>query len=312
MDRDFRVGRTLKLRQMEILFAVVEAGSMAKAATGLAISQPAISRAIADVEYALGVPLLDRSPQGVAPTQYGHALLKRATAAFDELSQGLKDIAFLADPTSGELRIGSAPGLAEGIVLAVVSRLSRKYPRVVFHIVPSLPGVDDVLRERRVELGFGRTSESAHEEDLNAEVLFEDSLAVVAGVRNPWLRRRKISLAELTNEPWTWPARGTEIDALVGDAFRSSGAKPPRATIYADAINMRTRLAATGPYLAVIPASIMQFPGKSTSIKVLPVSLPTTKRQIGIFTLKNRTLSPLAQLFIECAREIAKPLAGTI
>jgi DNA-binding transcriptional LysR family regulator len=310
MDRDFRIGRRLKLRQMEILFAVVEAGSMAKAATRLAISQPAISRAIADVEYALGVPLLDRSPQGVEPTQYGRALLKRGVAAFDELSQGVKDIAFLADPTTGELRIGAAPGLAEGVVLAVVNRLSRKYPRVVFHIVQYSPGVDDVLRERRVELGFGRTGTLALEEDLNAEVLFEDSLTAVAGVRNPLFRRRKIKLAELANEPWTWPAQGTDIDALIGDAFRASGIEPPRATVYADAINMRTRLAATGPYIAVIPASIMKFPGKSTLIKVLPVTLPTTQRQIGIFTLKNRTLSPLAQIFIECAREVARPLVN--
>jgi len=310
MDQDFRIGRRLKLRQMEILLAVVEARSMAKAATRLAISQPAISRAIADVEHALGVRLLDRSPQGVEPTQYGRALLKRGVAAFDELSQGMRDIAFLADPTTGELRIGSAPGLAEGLVLAVVNRLSRKYPRVVFHIVQYSPGVDDVLRERRVDLGFGRIGTSALEKDLHAEVLFQDSLVAVAGVRNPLLRRRKIKLAELASEPWTWPAEGTDIDALIGDAFRASGIKPPKATIYADAINMRIRLAATGPYIAVIPASLMKFPGKSTLIKVLPVTLTTTQRQIGIFTLKNRALSALAQIFIACAREIARPLAG--
>ena len=73
--------------------------------------------------------------------------------------------------------------------------------------------------------------------------------------------------------------------------------------------SMRIRLAATGRFLAVVPASILKFPAKHPSIKVLPVELPTTRRQIGIITLKNRTLSPLAQLFIECAREIAKPMA---
>jgi DNA-binding transcriptional LysR family regulator len=309
MHRDHHVRSRLKLRQLEILLAVAEAGSMAKAATRLAISQPAISRAIADMELILGVPLFDRGPQGVEPTQYGRALLKRSIAAFDEIAQGVKDIEFLADPTVGELWIGSAPGLAEGIVLAVIDRMSRKYPRVVFHVVPNVQGAYEVLRERRVELGFARTPEPAAEEDLETDVLFEDTLAVVAGMENPWARRRKIELAELVNDPWTWPARGTIIDSLVGDAFRASGLEPPRATVYADAINMRTRLAATGPYLAVVPASIMRFPGKHASIKVLPVELLTTQRQIGIITLKNRTLSPLAQLFIECAREVARPLA---
>ncbi len=308
MHRDHRVGHRLKLRHLEIVLAVAEAGSMAKAATRLAISQPAISRAIADAEQMLGVPLFDRSPQGVEPTQYGRALLRRGVAAFDEIRQGVKDIEFLADPSIGELRIGSAPGLAEGIVLAVIDRMSRKYPRVVFHIVPYAQGADDELRERHVELGFARIPNPAAEADLETNVLFEDTLAVVAGMQNPWVRRRKIKLAELVNEPWTWPSRGTVIDTLIGDAFRACGLEPPSATVYAEAINVRTRLAATGPYLAVVPASIMQFPGVHTSIKVLPVELPTTRRKIGIITLKNRTLSPLSKLFIECAREVAKPL----
>jgi DNA-binding transcriptional LysR family regulator len=310
MPRDHHVRRKLKLRHLEILLGVAEAGSMAKAATRLAISQPAISRAIADAEQALGLPLFDRSRQGVEPTPYGRALVKRGIAAFDEIAQGEKDIAFLADPTRGELWIGSAPGLAEGIALAVVNRLSREYPRVVFHIVASLTGVDEVLRGRRVELGFGRTSASALEMDLNTEVLFEDSLAVAANVANRLLQHRKLKLSQLVDETWTWPARGTEIDALIGEAFRKSGVEPPHATVYADAINMRIRLAATGPYLAIIPTSTLKFPGMHPGVKMLPVELPTTRRQIAIFRLKNRTPSPLAQLFIECAREIAQPLAS--
>jgi DNA-binding transcriptional LysR family regulator len=111
------------------------------------------------------------------------------------------------------------------------------------------------------------------------------------------------------NEPWTWPAAGTVIDSLVIEAFRASGIEPPRATIYADAYSLRLRLAATGRFLAIVPASIMKFSGMPASIKMLPVDLPTTRRQIGIITLRNRTLTPLAQVFIECAREIAQPLA---
>ena len=113
-----RIGRRLNPHDLHIFMAVVEQGNMARAADSLAISRPVVSRTIADLEHALGVRLLDRSPQGVEPTQYGRALLKRGIAAFDELAQGVKDIAFLADPTVGELRIGTSPGLAEGIVLA--------------------------------------------------------------------------------------------------------------------------------------------------------------------------------------------------
>jgi DNA-binding transcriptional LysR family regulator len=310
MHWDERVGRRLKLRDLNILLAVADAGSMAQAAKRLAISQPAVSRAIADMEHTLGVRLLDRSPQGVEATQYGRALLKRGVAAFDELKQGVQDIAFLSDPGAGELRVGASAALSEGIVAAVIDRLSQQYPRVVFHVVVGgMLALLEGLRARRVELGFVRLSGHDSEEDANQEVLFEEPLVVVAGVDNPWVRRRRIKLSELVNEHWTWPSPGTAFDALVVDAFRTSGLKAPSATVYSDAINMRIKLAATGRFLAVVPASIVEFPAKHAAIKKLPVELGMTQRPTGIITLKNRTLSPLAQRFIECAREVAKPLA---
>ena len=113
---------------------------------------------------------------------------------------------------------------------------------------------------------------------MDQEVLFEEPLVVVAGMENPWARRRKIKLAELVNEPWTWPP-GAAFDARVVEAFRASGLEPPRATVYAEAINMRTKLAANGRFLAVVPAYIMRFPAKYPSLKVLPVEFPTTHRQ---------------------------------
>ena len=85
-----RIGRRLKLRELHILLAVAERGSMAKAAHDLAISQPVVSKTIADLEHTLGVRLLDRSRQGIEPTPYGRALLRRSFAAFDELREGAR------------------------------------------------------------------------------------------------------------------------------------------------------------------------------------------------------------------------------
>jgi DNA-binding transcriptional LysR family regulator len=96
MDETERIERRLKLHDLRVLMSVVDLGSMAKAAEHLATSQPAVSRAIADLEYSLGVRLLDRGPRGVVPTSYGRALIKRSVAAFDELRLGVKDLEFLA------------------------------------------------------------------------------------------------------------------------------------------------------------------------------------------------------------------------
>src|SRR5262249_47973472 len=134
MDEIERIERRLKLHDMRVLIAVVDAGSMHKAAKRLRTSQPAISRAIADLEHSLGVRLLDRSPRGIEPTQYGRVLIKRGVAAFDEVRQGVKDIKFLADPSTGELRIGCTDTMAAGPVLAVIEELTRRHPRLVFRV----------------------------------------------------------------------------------------------------------------------------------------------------------------------------------
>src|SRR6267154_1454168 len=172
MQMSDRIGRRLKLHDLHVLMAVMQAGSMRKAAALLNTTQSAISRSIADLEQTIGARLLDRGPQGVEPTQYGRALLKRGLAVFDELKQGVQDIEFLSDPKAGELHIGASAALAEGIVTAVIDRLSRQYPRVVFNVTLwGTPAIYEELRERRIELAFARIFGLDPEEDMHLDVL---------------------------------------------------------------------------------------------------------------------------------------------
>jgi len=302
-----QIGRRIKLHDLRVLSAVVQAGSMSKAARLLNTTQSTISRSIAELEQTIGARLLDRNAQGVEPTHYGQALLTRGLAAFQEIRQGVEDVQHLSDPGTGELRIGSAPALAEGIVLAAIDKLSRQYPRVIFQVTQAdTPALVEALRARSIEIGFG--TGLAFGADVNLEVLLEEPLVVVVGSENPWARRRKIALAELVNEAWTWPLTA-DVDARVMEAFRLSGLEPPRARVYADALSMRTKLAASGRFLTVAPRYFMRLQANHMSLKVLPVEFPAVPRPNGIITLKSRTLSPLAQRFIDCAREIAGPLA---
>src|SRR5262249_3348959 len=194
----------LSTRELRIFLAVVRSGSMARAAKAAGTSQPAISKAIADMEHSLGVPLLDRSPRGVEPTPYGHALVKCGNAVFDDLRQGIKEIAFLAAPTVGELRIGCSELFAAGPVSAVIDRLLQKHPRIAFHIeTADAVTLLHELRERNVEVVIARMSGPVAQADMNAEALYYAPMVVVAAKTNPWTRRREIKLAEVGKETWT-------------------------------------------------------------------------------------------------------------
>lgn len=308
--RTERIGRRLKLRDFHIVMQVVQLGSMAKAARHLGVSTPVISKTIADVEHLLGVPVLERNRQGIEPTIYGRALFKRGTVIFDELRQTVNDIETLSDPTAGEVRIGTTEPLAGGILSAVIERLNQQHPRILFHVIQAdFETLQHHLRAREIDLMIGRTLQSISEEDVAADVLFNDRLLFVAGLNHRWARRRKIRLAEVMEEQWTLPPNDSVPRSLVEDAFRAAQIKPPRAIVSTFAIQVHISLLATGRFLAVLPASMIHFSFKHLSIKALLVDIPMQPSPVVIVTLKNRTHSPVAQLFIDCAHEVAKPLA---
>jgi DNA-binding transcriptional LysR family regulator len=310
MQLSDRIGRRIKLQDLHVLMTVMQAGSMGKAAQRLNISQPAISRSIAELERALGVRLLDRHRQGIEATEYGRALLNCGVAVFDDLRQGVKKIEFLADPTAGEMRFANALTSATGFVAAVIDRLSRRYPRIVFHVVSA--GADTLHRElsgRNVDLVITRRGGPFNDEQFGFEILYDDSYVVLASVQNPWARRRRIELAELVNEPWALPPPESEAGAAAMEAFRASGLGYPRATLVTTTAELRTSLLETGRFLTIFPASALKFPSRRSELKVLPVELPMARVPVGIVTLKSRTLSPVAKLFIEHAHEVAKSLA---
>jgi DNA-binding transcriptional LysR family regulator len=282
---------------------------MGKAAAELSVSQPAISKAIADLEHTMGVRLFDRTAQGVEPTRYGAALSKWGSAVFDDLRQGIKEIEHLSDPTIGEVRVGSTEISTAGLVPAVIDRMSRQFPRLEFNVVsarhPELQYGE--LRARSVDLILGRMVTPTLDEDLNIEMLFDDPLLVVAGIDSKWCKRRSIDPAELMEEPWALPRQDVFVGSRVVEAFRARGLAPPRSAVTTHSIQLLTALLATGCFLAVLSRSTLRLSGKRLGLKALPVNLNLQSGPVGIVTLKNRTLSPASELFIDCAREITRP-----
>jgi len=303
-----RIKRRLKLRDLDILATLIDTGSMGKAAARLNTSQPAVSKAIAELEAALGVRLVDRGRRGIMPTPYGLALKKRSVAIFNDLRQSVQDIDFLSDPTTGEIRIGTTAPLAVAVISPCIDRLSRKYPRMRFHIIRGdTEALYGEVIERNVELAICRMFGSLPD-DLTAEILFHDSLAVLTSARNPLTRRRKLTLAELLNEPWIQlPADGL-FGSMVAGMFRSRGLAPPQPTIVSHFGYLQDDLIAKGRFLMVVPGFMLKVPGWRPRLKALRVDLPDTRGPIALITLKNRMLTPLAQLFIANIRAIAKSM----
>jgi DNA-binding transcriptional LysR family regulator len=305
------IGRRLRFRDLQVFFAVMQTGSMAKAATRLGLTQPAVSDIVAALENMFAVRLFDRHPKGVEPTAYARALLARGQAAFDELRQGIRDIEFLSDPSVAELKIGCPGSVAAAILPAAIERFSRKYPRVVLHFeeVPA-PSTDfPTLRERKHDLVLARIARPlADEANLDVEILFQDPLVVAADRNSQWARRRKIDVAELLDARWILTAPQSWVYASVAQAFQHRGLTMPKISLAAPSSLLRVNLLATGPFVTAVPSSVLRLNAGRHSLKVLRTDLQIRGYPVAILTLKNRVLSPLIEPFIKHVREVAKSM----
>jgi len=255
MQHDERLARRLKLRDLHTLQAVAQHGSMAKAASSLAITQSAISKTIAEMEHMPGVSLLDRTSRGVEVTPYGEILLRR------------------------------------GLTSDTTTLLRR-------------------MRERAVDLIISRMADAIVEDDLEANILFHDPLVVVAGNGNPWIGRRNVALGDLLGERWILPPPDTFLRPYIEEAFRACGLDLPVATVVTVSTHLRNNLMARAGFLTMLPWAMVRLSGWHPVVRALRIDLPTTRRPVGVLTLKKRSRSPVAQLFIDCVRQIAKPLSN--
>ena len=307
-----RIGRRVKLRDLHIVLAVAEAGSMTRAAEELAVSYPVVSKTISELEHTLGVRLFDRSISGVQPTHYGRALLNSGAAVFDEMRKGLQQIEFIKRPDAGDLRIGSSIVVDAGLLPAILEQFSRDFPRAVLHVMHEDIATQqyDNLRNRDVELVLGRLPATMSEPDLVAEPLFDEPNVVVAGSASHWAKRRNLTLADLIGEPWVLAQPGSLARSLQDEVFRNSGLESPPATVVTVSLHLCMRVIETGRWVGLVPASVMRFGGRQMQIKVLPVKILPPPAPVGFITVRDRTLTPLAERFIECTRKVANSGTG--
>lgn len=315
IDWESQIGRRLRLRDLFVFSSVLRLGSMAKAAQELGVSQPAVSEVIAGLEHGIGVRLLDRRPQGVSPTVYGVALERRSLAAFDELKQGIKDIEFLSDPAVGEIRIGCPESISAAILQSIVERFVGQHAAVVLDVdTVNTLSFAKKLRDRELDLVLARGGWPLESPELvtdfNVETLYDDELAVVVGRQSPWARRRKVDIAELHGEQWILTSGDRWNYQVISAAFKQRGLDMPKIAMKTISVHLRANNVAAARYVTTFPRSVVDLYADRFGLKALPVELPNSRWPVKIATLRNRTLSPVVERFIACAREVAKSMAS--
>ena len=296
------------MRDLHILMEVADTGSMAKAAARLGISHPAVSKAISEIEGTLGVRLFDRGSRGAELTAYGEVLLRCGINVFDEMRQGLRSLEYLSDPNSGEVRLGCTDIILHSLVPSIVRRFSKQHPGVQLDVKLTNPGEHQIqeLRERRIDLLMTRAT--GQQDDFHSEVLFDEPFVFVVGAQSEFARKRRIALKDIVKGNWVLPPYDIAPGALVAEVFRANDFSPPTPLVKTIAIQLTVSLIASGEFVGILPASVAALSAHQAALKVLPLNSAGPKISAEIVFLKNRTLSPAVEAFIDCTQEVTKPL----
>jgi DNA-binding transcriptional LysR family regulator len=293
-----------------MLQALAEAGSMAAAAAQLALSQPAISKAMSEMEHSLGAQLLDRTSRGVELTESGRVWLERSRVILDEARQGMIDLDHLSDPTRGEVKVGTTEPPTV-VVSQIISALSRRHPRITFQIIVSdTASLRRELRERKLDVLIAFWIPTQDNDDLKADILYKAAFAVMADHRHPLVRRKELSLSDLIGEHWTLAPPDSFQGRLVDDFFRRKKLKPPHAVVTTISTYMSLNLLATGRFLSILPVTMLQHPSNRAWLRALSVDLGDTAGAIAAITLKKRRAGGAVKLFVDESRSIGRDAFG--
>ncbi|MHA1567872.1 MAG: LysR family transcriptional regulator [Alphaproteobacteria bacterium] len=287
----------MEIANLQAFVSVAETGSFSAAAEQLFLTQPAISKRIAQLESELDSRLFDRIGRHTALTESGHALLPRARRILTEVEDSRRAISNLSSRVAGPLRIGTSHHIGLHRLPPVLRQYTLDWPEVELdlHFMDSEQACRDVLHGR-LELGIV-TLPPDPAEDLALREVWPDPLDFVTARDHPLARLARVSPAQLCRHDAILPATGTYTRAIIEQALAPRGLTVPvrMATNYLETIKM---LVSVGLGWSVLPRSMLD-----EELAVIKVDGIRLQRRLGAVWHTRRTLSNAAQAMLAAVRD---------
>lgn len=299
--------RTLfKPRHLQLLVALDDIRHLGKVAASMNVSQPAISKALGELERGLGLTLFERTARGVVPTTYGQCLIRHARVMLSELAQTRDELQGLASGGSGSIRVG---------VLATAAL--ELLPRALATFKASRPGVVVLVREGTVEtllpelwlgnldLIVGRLPPEGAQ-GLGEKILMEEGVSVVTGRHHPLVRRKNLRWADLKPYPWVIPPLDTLLREPLERLFQDHNLPMPTNRIETLSVHViRAYLHHTNA-IAALATDVSRYYESLELLAILPLALPKLVRPVGIIWNQQRPVSPGIQALMQCLEAVAQ------
>ncbi len=312
IDLTDRLSRYLTVRELRVLLCVAEQGTFRKAAVALHMTQPAVTKAMADLEAKLGIKLYDRSTRGVEATVHGRSFIRHASAIFAEIRNAAQELEVISSGSAGRLIVGTVPMPAAGLLPAAIQQLLTRHPNI--HVAVHEGNevyLAEELRKRELDLVLSRMTQFGPSNDLRVEALYEDALCVIAHRSHPLACKARLSWSMVEQEAWVLPPTDTFFYHHILRVLNKRGLALPRQSIETLSIHIMYGMLAQAPMLSFAAVSQYVHSPLLRDFLALPVDLPVVTASIGAVTIKARQASPLAIQLATIIRSMTKDLPKT-
>jgi DNA-binding transcriptional LysR family regulator len=301
----------LKTRQLLLLVALEEEGNIHRAAEVLAMTQPAASKLLKDLEDVLGVPLFERLPRGMRATVYGEAMIRHARTALASLNQAHDEVQELKAGRFGQVMVGAitTPGMM--LLPPAIARVKQAQPalRVSLQIETS-----DVLMERmaqgRMDILVARLFAQHDKTAIRFEALAEEPVVAIVRPGHPLLNVDRLTLRDLNGWGWIVPPEGSVLRHRFDLMFREESLEAPANLIETAALLFVTKMIAQGDMIGLVAGDVGRYYESHHLVAVLPINLPCQMDAFGLITRTDRTLSPAARVMLAAIRAAAAESYG--
>ena len=290
----------MNLNHVEIFLAVAEEGSISRGAERLCISQPAVSKQLAELERSLGTRLFDRLPRGVRLTETGDALLGYARRLFALEKEAETVLSELQGLARGRLAVGASTTIGHYLIPGVLAAYHRRYPSIEVHLeIANTDRVQQLLLDGLIDVGL--TEGFADAPELEAEVFLEDELVAIAAPGHPLLAEAPVTAERLLREPLLMRERGSGTRAVIERALREKGFTPAPAMTLGSTEAIK-RAVAAGAGVAVVSRMTLGLEREAGRIAEVGVSDLALRRPFHRLHLRGRQESRAARAFRERMR----------
>ncbi|TCW82782.1 LysR family transcriptional regulator [Burkholderia sp. SRS-46] len=301
----------LKTRQLLLVVALADEGSIHRAAAALNMTQPAASKLLRELEDAIGALLFERLPRGMRPTLYGDALIRHARAALGSLDQAREELAALKAGQLGHVALGAitSPGLR--VVPPAVAAVKGTHAGV--HVSVEID-TSNVLLERlaqdKLDIVLGRLSAEHDKLHLRYEPLAGEPVAAVVRPGHPLLGRAPLALADAQRAAWVVPPAGSVLRHRFELMFQRASLAPPANVVETAALLFITRVLEQSDMIAVLAEEVARYYAGHGIVAMLPLEMDCRMDDFGLITRTDRLYSPAAAVMADAIRAAAREVYG--